>query len=95
MMKPNRPFKSKGSPYPQEFREEAVRYWLSSGQLNFLRIVDTPMFEFSPTEGRFNAMHHPFCLPNSEDMALLEEGFTSELPLGSTMHREAACGLAL
>jgi len=32
MMKPDRPFKSKGSPYPQEFREEAVRYWLSSGQ---------------------------------------------------------------
>jgi transposase len=32
MMKPNRPFKSKGAPYPQEFREEAVRYWLSSGQ---------------------------------------------------------------
>ena len=32
MMKPNRPFKSKGAPYPQEFREEAVRYWLASGQ---------------------------------------------------------------
>ena len=32
MMKPDRPFKSKGSPYPQEFREEAVRYWLASGQ---------------------------------------------------------------
>jgi transposase len=23
---------SKGAPYPQEFREEAVRYWLASGQ---------------------------------------------------------------
>jgi transposase len=32
MMKPDRPFKSKGSPYPLEFREDAVRYWLSSGQ---------------------------------------------------------------
>ncbi len=32
MMKPDRPFKSKGAPYPQEFREEAVRYWLASGQ---------------------------------------------------------------
>lgn len=32
MMKPTRPFKSQGSPYPTEFREEAVRYWLSSGQ---------------------------------------------------------------
>ena len=32
MMKPDRPFKSKGAPYPQEFRDEAVRYWLTSGQ---------------------------------------------------------------
>lgn len=32
MMKPSRPLISKGASYPQEFREEAVRYWLSSGQ---------------------------------------------------------------
>jgi transposase len=32
MMKPIRPNISKGAPYPAEFREEAVRYWLSSGQ---------------------------------------------------------------
>lgn len=32
MMKPNRPNVSKGGTYPPEFREEAVRYWLSSGQ---------------------------------------------------------------
>ena len=32
MMKPIRPQLSKGAKYPQEFREEAVRYWLSSGQ---------------------------------------------------------------
>jgi transposase-like protein len=31
MMKPTRPNIAKGSTYPQEFREEAVRYWLSSG----------------------------------------------------------------
>ena len=31
-MKPDRPCKSKGSPYPPEFREDAVRYWLSIGQ---------------------------------------------------------------
>ncbi len=31
MMKPTRPPISKGASYPQEFREEAVRYWLSSG----------------------------------------------------------------
>lgn len=32
MMKPIRPNISKGGIYPPEFREEAVRYWLSSGQ---------------------------------------------------------------
>jgi transposase len=31
MMKPTRPLIPKGGSYPQEFREEAVRYWLSSG----------------------------------------------------------------
>lgn len=32
MMEPACPFKAEGSPYPQEFCEETVRYWLSSGQ---------------------------------------------------------------
>jgi len=32
MMKPIRPHITKGATYPPEFREEAVRYWLSSGQ---------------------------------------------------------------
>ncbi len=32
MMKPIRPKIAKGATYPPEFREEAVRYWLSSGQ---------------------------------------------------------------
>lgn len=32
MMKPTRPQIRRGGVYPQEFREEAVRYWLSSGQ---------------------------------------------------------------
>lgn len=31
-MKPTRPNIRRGGTYPPEFREEAVRYWLSSGQ---------------------------------------------------------------
>ena len=32
MMKPIRPSITKGASFPPEFREEVVRYWLSSGQ---------------------------------------------------------------
>jgi transposase-like protein len=32
MNKPTRPNIAKGAVYPTEFREEAVRYWLASGQ---------------------------------------------------------------
>ena len=40
MMKPTRPVISKGASYPPEFREEAVRYWLSSGQTLALVAAD-------------------------------------------------------
>jgi aspartyl-tRNA synthetase len=53
---------------------------------NFLWIVDTPMFEYSNEEGRFDAMHHPFCLPNPDDMHLLEEGFTSQIAKSDHAH---------
>jgi len=32
MDKPNHPIGKKGTSYPKEFREESVRYWLSSGK---------------------------------------------------------------
>ena len=68
-------------------REMAARLDLvPAGIFNFLYIVDTPMFEYHPDTGRFDAMHHPFCLPNPDDMALLEEGFSSELSAGDAMH---------
>ena len=68
-------------------REMAKRLNLiPEGMFHFLWVVDTPMFEFSADEGRFDAMHHPFCLPNPADMDLLEEGFSSPLPLGDPMH---------
>ena len=40
MMKPTRPQISKGGSYPQEFRDEAVRYWLSSGHTLALVVAD-------------------------------------------------------
>jgi len=68
-------------------REMAKRLKLiPEGQFNYVWIVDTPMFEYSPEAGRFDAMHHPFCLPNPEDMALFDSGFTSEVPLSHPDH---------
>ena len=40
-------------------------------QYNFLWVVDFPMFDLE--DGKLNAMHHPFCNPHPEDVALLRE----------------------
>lgn len=37
-----------------------------------LWITDFPMFEYSKEEGRWVAMHHPFTMPNPEDLDKLE-----------------------
>ena len=35
---------------------------------NFLWVVDFPMFEFNSEENRLEAIHHPFCAPNENDL---------------------------
>ncbi len=37
-----------------------------------LWVTDFPMFEYSKEEGRWMAMHHPFTMPNPEDLDKLE-----------------------
>src|SRR5213593_4102982 len=39
---------------------------------DFLWVTDFPLFEWSAEENRWNAMHHPFTRPKSEDMSLFE-----------------------
>ena len=41
-------------------------------KFNFLWVVDFPLFEYSETEGRWMAMHHPFTLPKAEDIDKVE-----------------------
>src|SRR5438094_2517191 len=38
----------------------------------FLWVTDFPLFEWSPDENKWNAMHHPFTRPKAEDMQLFE-----------------------
>ena len=35
---------------------------------NFLWVTDFPMFEFNSEENRLEALHHPFCAPNENDI---------------------------
>ncbi len=39
---------------------------------NFLWIVDFPFFSYNEEENRYEAEHHPFTMPNSEDIGKLE-----------------------
>jgi aspartyl-tRNA synthetase len=40
-------------------------------KFNFLWVTDFPQFEYNEDEGRWEAMHHPFTAPKSEDVPLL------------------------
>jgi aspartyl-tRNA synthetase len=44
----------------------AVETW------DFLWVTDFPLFEWSPEENKWNAMHHPFTRPKAEDLPLFE-----------------------
>ncbi len=47
---------------------------------NFLWIVDFPMFEFNEDEDRLEALHHPFCAPNKEDLGENPNDWVHRLP---------------
>jgi len=49
-------------------------------QWNFLWVVDFPMFEFNTGENRLEALHHPFCAPNAEDLGTDPERWADTLP---------------
>jgi aspartyl-tRNA synthetase len=40
---------------------------------DFLWVTDFPLFEWSPEENKWNAMHHPFTRPKAEDISLFNE----------------------
>ena len=47
---------------------------------NFLWVVDFPMFEFNAGENRFEALHHPFCAPNPDDLGDDPSQWANTLP---------------
>jgi aspartyl-tRNA synthetase len=46
----------------------------------FLWVVDFPMFEFNADENRLEALHHPFCAPNAEDLGDDPAAWAANLP---------------
>lgn len=45
---------------------------IDQDQFAFIWVVDWPLFEYSEEFDRYIAAHHPFTMPNEEDVALLE-----------------------
>ena len=41
---------------------------MDKNQFNFLWVVNWPLLEYDPEAKRYNAMHHPFTMPNEEDI---------------------------
>ena len=47
---------------------------------NFLWVIDFPMFKFNKDENRLEAIHHPFCAPNSNDLGTDQDQWAEHLP---------------
>ena len=53
---------------------ELLQLVRDSKDLKFLWVTDFPLLSFDSAEQKWNAMHHPFTRPKSEDISLLEAG---------------------
>lgn len=70
-------------PFPRIKYEEAIKKHNTdkpdlrknkdnSEELSFAFIIDFPMFEWSKTDKRYKAVHHPFTRPKTEDIELIK-----------------------
>jgi len=53
---------------------EFTRLITDPGELKFLWVTDFPLMSFDPAENKWNAMHHPFTRPKTEDIPFLDQG---------------------
>jgi aspartyl-tRNA synthetase len=53
---------------------EMQKLTATSEQLDFLWVVDFPLLAFDAAEKKWNAVHHPFTRPKTEDIPKLEAG---------------------
>lgn len=45
---------------------------VAKGTFDFLWVTDFPLFEYSEEENRYMAKHHPFTMPKTEDIGMVE-----------------------
>jgi aspartyl-tRNA synthetase len=57
----------------------------SGSDWDFLWVTDFPLFEWSPEENKWNAMHHPFTRPKAEDLPLLGDARPSSRREGASV----------
>ncbi len=66
---------------PEKMREAVVRMrvylgrtfrLINENEWNFLWIVDFPFFSYNEEEKRYEAEHHPFTMPNADELNMLE-----------------------
>jgi len=59
---------------------------IPAGEFRFLWVVDFPMFEWKPEEGRYDFMHNPVSAPHPDDVDLLAAGWHTGAAPGSADH---------
>jgi aspartyl-tRNA synthetase len=59
--------------YLREFIAKELNL-IPENEFKFAWIVDWPLFEFSEDFGRWISAHHPFTMPNEEDLHYLDDG---------------------
>ena len=47
---------------------------IKPGDYKLLWVTDFPLLEYSEEDGRYSAKHHPFTMPNEDDLELLRDG---------------------
>ncbi|WP_411953524.1 aspartate--tRNA ligase [Alkalibacillus sp. S2W] len=45
---------------------------IDDSQYNFLWVTDWPLFEYDEDDGRYHAAHHPFTMPQTDDLSELQ-----------------------
>jgi len=88
---------SGGAPTPCDGALDALRRHLGArlelggnGRHEWLWVTEFPMFDFEEETGGLIAMHHPFTMPNAEDVPALLEAAATPLDAGAAraLHRK-------